>query len=621
MQLFAPFALALFVLAIPIVLLYMLKLRREQTTVSSIMLWERLLRDKQANAPWQKLKRNLLLLLQLLILAALVSALARPALRTKVVAAGQAVVLLDASASMNATDVAPNRFEWAKESALALIDGLTDDSSMTLILVGRIPRTLISSATDKNALKAALKEAQPTQGAADWNAAFALAAGALRGNQNASVVIVSDGGLPDSGLPPLPAQARYILVGESNDNLALSAFATRESNGAPQLFAEVRNYGEKNRVCIFSLYADERLLLARRVEVAPGSRASLTLEDLPAADIYKARIYNPEASLPLDALALDDVAYAVYQPLAARRALLVSKGNVFLEQLLASLPGLRSFRALPAADGSLQLPAEPFDLYVFDGDLPQSLPEANLLLVNPSSNALFEVGETFAVESALVRESSLTRYVDWKDIHVLRARKVVLPNWMTVLVEADSNPLVFAGERNGWRVAGVAFDLRESDLPLQTAYPILFSNLVEYLAPPAAFDSSQALRPGESLFFSPPMDARQIVVASPSNQLFRLAPGQTVFSQTDELGYYAVNFLAEDASRAEYFAVNLFDPLESNIAPQEMLRLFGQIIPAAAPNQTAWRELRSWLAGFALLALTAEWQLFHRRKISWKRSE
>ena len=122
MQFLTPLAFALAALAIPILLLYMLKLRRRQTQVSSTLLWEQLLRDRQANAPWQKLKRNLLLFLQLLILAALVFALARPALQTKVVASGSVIVLLDASASMNATDVTPSRFEEARKSVLALIN-------------------------------------------------------------------------------------------------------------------------------------------------------------------------------------------------------------------------------------------------------------------------------------------------------------------------------------------------------------------------------------------------------------------------------------------------------------------------------------------------------------------
>ncbi|MBK9208729.1 MAG: BatA domain-containing protein [Anaerolineales bacterium] len=206
MQFLTPLAFALSALAIPILLLYMLKLRRRQTQVSSTLLWEQLLRDRQANAPWQKLKRNLLLFLQLLILAALVFALARPALQTKVVASGSVIVLLDASASMNATDVTPSRFEEARKSVLALINGLTNASSMTLILVAKTPQTLIAAESDSSLLKAALTKAQVTQGSADWEAAFALAAGATRNSTSPTIVIISDGGLPESGLPPALAK-------------------------------------------------------------------------------------------------------------------------------------------------------------------------------------------------------------------------------------------------------------------------------------------------------------------------------------------------------------------------------------------------------------------------------
>jgi len=125
MSFLSPLGLLFGLLAVPILILYMLKLRRREVEVSSVMLWQMLLRDREANAPWQRLKRNLLLLLQLLLLAALVIALARPFLRVPAIAAGTVVVLLDASASMNATDArsVPNRFEAAKAAARQLIDG------------------------------------------------------------------------------------------------------------------------------------------------------------------------------------------------------------------------------------------------------------------------------------------------------------------------------------------------------------------------------------------------------------------------------------------------------------------------------------------------------------------
>ena len=629
MQLLTPLALTLAALAVPIILLYMLKLRRKQETVSSTFLWRQLLREQQANAPWQKLKRNLLLLLQLLILAALVFALARPALQVPVVASGSVIVLLDASASMNAVDVNPTRFDSARDSVLDLINGLSPASSLTLILVAEKPQTLIAAETDKSLLRQALDNAQASQGSADWESAFALAAGA---GSNSTFVIVSDGGLPESGLPALPGEVRFIPVGASQNNLAISALALRPAQKSPQLFAEVTNYDSADRNVLLSIYFNDQLIDARQLSVQANSSRSLTLDALSnESGIYKATITTPNSNNSLnslnppnsqssinslDSLPLDNTAFAVFQSSSSRRVLLVSNGNLFLEQLLASLPGIQPFRALPAADGTIQMPNDPFDLYIFDGVAPPELPKANLLFVNPSSNPLFEVGGTYnEFQNMQVDQHALTNFVDWSNVHILQAKTVQTPAWAETLIESDSGPLVFAGETKGQRIAALAFDLKESDLPLQIAYPILFSNLSNYLAPPSAFDATRSLEPGESLSILPPSNAERIVVASPSDQAYTLALDQTVFTQTDELGYYAVNFISGDSNHVEYFAVNLFDEAESNISPRETIQIGRSTVTPTASQQIGQRELWSWLAALALLVLMIEWQVFHRRQI------
>ena len=105
----------------------------------------------------------------------------------------------------------------------SLINGLPSGSSMTLILVGSSPKVLAASENDKNALRGALAKAAPTQGSADWQAAFAVAAGAAHGSQSSTTVIVSDGGLPESGLPALPGEVRYVPVGSTDNNVAITA--------------------------------------------------------------------------------------------------------------------------------------------------------------------------------------------------------------------------------------------------------------------------------------------------------------------------------------------------------------------------------------------------------------
>jgi len=619
MQFLTPLGFLLALLAIPIILLYMLKLRRKQVQVSSTFLWEQLLRDQQANAPWQKLKRNLLMILQLLILAALVTVMARPALQVPTVASGSVIVLLDASASMNATDVSPSRFEEARKSVHTLIDGLSSASTMTLILVANTPQTLVSAETDKATLKRALGDAQVTQGTANWQEALALAVGAARSNQKGTtIVIVSDGGLPQSGLPAIPSEVRYVPIGNSQNNLAISALALRPTQKGPELFARVSNYDDENHRVLLSIYSNDRLIDAKQLDVPPGKSADFTLEDLPnTSSIYKAHISDPEQfNAKLDSLTVDDTGFAIYQSASARRVLLVSNGNLFLEQLLASLPGLQPFRALPAEDGTLQIPNDPFDLYIFDGTLPAELPAGNLLFVNPSSNSFFEAGPTSKeITNVKVNEDPLTQFVDWENVHILQAQTVQRPAWANVLIESDAGPLVFAGETDGHRIAAVAFDLRQSDLPLQVAYPILFSNLIDYLTPPSAIDTSHSLSPGEVLSIFPPLDVERIVITSPSNHAYTLEQGQSTFTQTYELGYYAANFLSRDTSRVEYFAVNLFEEDESNIQPRDSLQIGLESIEPTASQQIGLHELWKWLAALALLILMIEWQFYHRKTL------
>jgi Ca-activated chloride channel homolog len=613
MAFLTPLAFGLAALALPILVLYMLKLRRREVEVSSTLLWQMLLRDREANAPWQKLKRNLLLFLQLLLLAALVFALARPFVKVPMVAAGTVVVLLDASASMGATDVAPTRFEAARAAARRLIDGLGADGQMALILVGHQPEVLASSTGDKEGLRTALGRARVSQGAANWEAALALASGAVRAGRadQSSVVIISDGGLPAQGLPPLPGEVRYVPIGTGADNLAFEALALRPASQGPQLFAKVANYGDAQRAVIVSIYIGTQLFTAQQLTVPAGQSADLVLTDLPPDPaVYQAKLSLPAASSEkeLDAFPLDDTAWAVYQPPQTARVLLVSpSSNIFLEQLLTSLPGLQPSRLMSAT-----LPAEPFDLYVFDSAVTVTLPAKDLLLINPGPNPLFEVGGVFTQTQLLkVADDPLAQYVDWSSVHILKARHVTPPPWARVLVESEEGPLVFAGETGGRRVAVLTFDLHDSDLPLQVTYPILMSNLINYLAPGQAFSAPDGLHPGDTLTIKPGSGDSAIAIDDPQGTRYSAAASAAgvVFADTHLVGVYSV--ISNQAVLGS-FAVNLFDRAESNIRPAPAIRLGRTEVAAAAKSAVGQSEIWPWLAAAALGLLLVEWWLYQR---------
>jgi hypothetical protein len=105
----------------------------------------------------------------------------------------------------------------------------------------------------------------------------------------------------------------------------------------------------------------------------------------------------------------------------------------------------------------------------------------------------------------------------------------------------------------------------------------------------------------------------RIVIASPSNQVYTLRPDQTSFTQTHELGYYAVNLIAADSNTSEYFAVNLFDETESNIQPREVIQVGQAAVTPTASQQVGQLELWQWFAALALIVLMIEWQVFYRR--------
>ena len=152
----------------------------------------------------------------------------------------------------------------------------------------------------------------------------------------------------------------------------------------------------------------------------------------------------------------------MYQPPSAGRVLLISGGNIFLEQIFTALSpslGLPAFRL----KADQPLPSDPFDLYVLDGPITNTLPAGDLLLVNPPSNALFAVGAAFTnTQVVRVAENDpLTQFLDWSGVHMLQAHQVTPPAWARVLVQAEGGPLVFAGETGGRRVAVLTFDLHD----------------------------------------------------------------------------------------------------------------------------------------------------------------
>jgi len=611
MGILAPALLALTLLAIPIILLYVLRLRRREVVVSSTYLWRDLTRDRQANTLWQRLRRNLLLFLQLAILAAMVFALARPYFRIPSLAGGNTVVIIDGSASMMASDVEPSRFDEARRIAIDLLKDISGEDQVTVILAGQQPSVIASGRPTREELSSALQATETGTGDVDWESTMALAVGATQGYDNAGLVLISDGGLPEL-TTRAPANMQFVKVGKHGENVAISSFAAREIEGEQQLLSLIRNFGSETRVVSISIYDLTTLIDSRRIELAAGeSRAELWDLEGRSGPI-KATLEAGES----DGLATDNVAWTVAGGQSAPRTLLVTEGNRFLEAAFGLLPSVEAFKLAP--DQLDAQSAAAYELIILDAvEIPEQLPQGDLIIIDPPrSTSWLTIGDYFTPTTPfLTLESPLSLNVDWSDVHIRRARQMST-TWSTDAVSSEEWPLLTYGEWQGRKVALFSFRLQESDLPLQPAFPIVISNLVDWMSP-GDIVRTATVSAGDPVFLRGGSGVDSVQVVMPDGEVApaELVGSQWIFDQSESLGLYEVRQNG-GSSPVGWFSINMFSRLESEIAPRDSLSLGRLEVKASGRSEIGQREIWPWLLLAALAVLAIEWWI-HFKGLRW----
>jgi Mg-chelatase subunit ChlD/uncharacterized membrane protein len=546
---------------------YLLRPRRPQRRVSSTFLWLAALHDLEAQRPWRRVPPSLLLLLQVAALAAMVGAVARPFLLSTQSTGPFTVVLVDASASMQATDVKPTRFEAAKMRVAQIIDALEPGQQVALVSLDVRPRVANPPTSDSAQLRRTLASLQPTAQPANLPAAISVAASLAEDHQDAQIVIVGDGSLDRSQLPPnVQIPVRFIGVGTPNaDNLAVAGLATRMDHGRISALARVVNYGSQPTTATLTLKVDGSRFDARSLTIDPNSVATAQWDDLPAA------AHTLEASVDAtDALPLDNAAWAVLGGDRPTRVLLVSDGNVFVERALGLRSGTQVTRVSP---GDYVTQNQAYDLIVLDGFVPPALPSGTsvLLLHPPLNNGLLTVGPDVSVSTvdAARQDDPLLTDVSTQGIYISRTRRMDAPGWADVVLSSPESPLLLVGDKDGRRLGVVGFDVHQSDLPLQPAFPVLVQHLLDWLVPRSS-TATPVVQVGDSVSLAPLPESTQVEVVTPDGQREQVAPPfpPPAFAGTTAPGLYQlVQHDALGRETTSSFAVNFFSAAESPLKP------------------------------------------------------
>ena len=580
-----------------IVALYLLKMRRRELRVPATFLWPARTEEVRANALFQKLRPSWLLFLQLLAALIVVLCLARPQTRQRGLVGEVTVFVLDSSASMGATDVAPSRFDEAKRLAR---DGLLSSrpgDRIALVEAGPVPRVVFPLGNDPSRQTAALDAVEGTDAEGDVGEAMRLASAIVNGLDGARIVLLSDGVFdPIRDFSAGKASVVYRKIGRKDGNAALEALGLADTPRGRLLYAGVRNHGPA-REATLTLYADGKPIDSTRLKVRANGSTGRTVSAPTGVRLFEARL---DAG---DALKADDYAAVAADPSAALRVLVVGGEDPFLQRALALDPRVTLDRAatLPADLGA------GYDVVAFDGVPSRPTKSRGILILGQAGpGAPVEAQGTASKPRVTGAEDDpLLRGVDLDGVYIDAQERVRPLAGAQVLARSSAGPLVVVDRRPPRHTVYLAFSPLQSDFPLQVGFPIFVGNALDLLGGERG-DGPLVVRAGKP--FSVSVSGREARLTGPVEAALRPVNGAATVREARRIGRYRIE--SDGANRT--VVATLQSPRESAIAPVGEIALADRPVRSlAAPLRFGdfWRPLGVVL----LLVLGVEWWLYARR--------
>jgi hypothetical protein len=524
------------------------------------------------------------------------------------------VVILDASASMQATDEAPSRFEKARAEALQWVDSLAGNDEMVILQAGANTEVKQSATTQKAALRRALQACVCSDGPTRLVPALKMAESLVRDldpKTDPEIHLFSDGAVPE--LTEFENKALPLIfhrVGKGANNLGITALDVRsnpEDARQRAVYASVANFSTNRQQTELELLLDNRLLETRPITIPAGETSpQVFLATQPRDGVFTVRL-TAKDDLPVDNQA--SIVSLLPKPV---KVLLVSKGNRLLERALRAAPNVELAIASDLTD-----PASGFDFVVLDDVAPTAWPKGNVLAIHViNTNWVPDVTHVEAPPIVDWRSAHpLLRYAGLDNVQVMQSLTAKTPTWATTLVEAPQAPLIFAGELGRQRIIWIGFDTLESNWPLRVSFPIFIANAVEWLNPANARSGQLLVKSGEPfrLALTEPTASAQVTLPDGTAKALSLDPNlsELIFGDTLKQGTYRLRLGTNDT----VFCVNLLDAAESNIKPHETVQLGKYTKVTATTKQRTNMELWRTIATLGLLMLLVEWWYYHRRTV------
>jgi len=609
-------------LAVPvIIILYLLKQKREDYIISSIYLWQNALQDVEANAPWQKLKKNILMFLQIAVVILLALLLAEPAIRTNNNNSGAVMLVMDCSLSMQSTDIKPSRFEAARKDAINLVESCSSNTKFTLIVSGNTAQIVLSQTNDKDRVIQEIQNLKVSDTAQDLEGTVELVNSLLRENPEIQVNWFGDGVNPISVSSSgnvsnhlsgnisnyyiSSDNIKYHLYNRNGANYAVTLLSQRKLQNSQEIMAlsRIANFSPEDAELDVSLYTDGELFDARRVKIEAGKSENIYWKNVPgSASRLECRIDTE------DTLDKDNSAGLMVYSNKVRKVLLVSSGNIFLEKVLSLMPDVELYRT----DAVDIQEIKGYDLYIFEGNLPEQLPgDGHIILFNPPQNEYFSLaGKSEYTEIRCTNHILYNNLDENITFDAMKTDLYHLPPWGNPLMENDDGIVAFEGYPDKYRLIVFGFDLHETNLPVQPLFPVIMTRVVQELLP-GGLNEISAVNAGDLIYLSIDPEAREVFVIAPDGNKTQIAPPfpVDVFDGATQTGTYILEQKLENETVQQSFFVNA--PSEKEFAVLESTKSLQQDVEKVQKHkQFGFWDIKIPLLFLLFAILMIEWWVY-----------
>lgn len=563
MSLLYPLGLLLLI-AIPIlILIYIIKNKYTEKTVSSTYLWKLSEQFIKKRRPISRIVGIVSLLLQIACVIFLAVSVTNPVFVIPR-AAKEYCFILDGSGSMNIVEDGQTRFDKAKNKIGEMIDGAFKGSVYSLVFVGGTTDTIFENYTDKDRCKKLLSDLDVSYcetGSADM---LSKAQELFDANRSVDIYLMTDKSYEQT------ENVTVVNVGSGKENYAVSDLSYEIADGSLNVGGNVISY-ENAATLHLELYLDggESPALTQEVSVEAAVQTPFTFICKDKIQLKSARVVITDG----DGLTLDNeaVIYNVdYEN--SMRTLIVSDYPFYIQAGLISA-GNSQIDVVKTKDYNYN---GGYDLYVFDSYTPEELPtDGAVWFFNPRSsisgtNFNFQ-GDTYPSSSAEFSKStsktirSLLNGLTKKDFELSKYVRIGLSGRFTTLATLDGSPLIFAGTNiYGNREVVFAFDLHDSaSFTLSLDYTLLTSNLLNYSFP--AIIGSTSYYAGDTLEINIVPGADSLYIKAPSGKEYYPDTSIAICEfDLNEVGSYTVIMTMKDKS-VRTFNVSSSLPLNERV--------------------------------------------------------